>query len=368
MKADFLLRPGLGILDGVIIEATSARRRLNSGGLDILPGIIDVHGDAFERAIAPRPGVMMPFDIAFAELEAWLLAAGVTTAYLAVTLSWEAGLRSAATYILLRDALLARPAGALPDLKLHLRFEAHNLDALDLALADIEAGHVAMLSFNDHTPSMVRKLGRPAAIAKIVERAGQTHEQFVADASRAGAQPAGAIADARTRLATAARAANIPMASHDDPDPAARAAFRALGATICEFPAATSAAQDAILHGEHVVMGAPNVVRGGSHTGWHSAEAAIAQGICTALCSDYVYAALLHAAYHLARNNSCTLEQATALISTNPAQLANLTDRGTLAPGQRADVILVKPGPTPQLIAAFAAGRLAYTAPGVALD
>ena len=153
--SDILILGGPRIAGGVIAAPGPARVEIDAAGLDILPGFIDVHGDAFERAVAPRPGVMLPVGVALAELEAQLLAAGVTTAYLAITVSWEAGLRSGETYKMLRDALLARPAGAVPDLKLHVRFEATNLDCLDMVVADIEAGHIKMLSFNDHTPSIM---------------------------------------------------------------------------------------------------------------------------------------------------------------------------------------------------------------------
>ena len=120
-----------------------------------------------------RPGVYLPVGIAFAELEAQLLAAGVTTAYLAITLSWEAGLRSAETYKMVRDAVLARPAGAVPDLKLHVRFEETNLDCLDMAVADIEAGHIKMLSFNNHTPSIMKKLASRRRWRKWSSAAGR---------------------------------------------------------------------------------------------------------------------------------------------------------------------------------------------------
>jgi alpha-D-ribose 1-methylphosphonate 5-triphosphate diphosphatase len=364
MMNDVLINPGIAVAGGLIVPATEgATVTIDATGLDILPGFIDVHGDAFERALSPRPGVMLPIDIALAELEALLLAAGVTTAYLAVTLSWEAGLRSADTYRHLRDALRRRPLGAVPDLRLHVRFEAHNLAALDLALEDIAAGDVHMLSFNDHTPGIVRKLPNPAAVAKIVERAGQSYEDFCADARRAGDIPLADIAAGRNKLGAAARQAGIPIASHDDTTPEERAAFRALGARISEFPTTVEVARDAIAHGEPTVMGAPNVVRGGSHTGWHGAEALVQAGFCSVLCSDYHYPSMLHAIYRIARNGSAGFAAATDLITKNAAALAGLTDRGTLTAGQRADIVLVAPSAVPKIVAVVAGGKLAYLAP-----
>jgi alpha-D-ribose 1-methylphosphonate 5-triphosphate diphosphatase len=113
-------------------------------------------------------------------------------------------------------------------------------------------------------------------------------------------------------------------------------------------------------------MGAPNVVRGGSHTGWHGAEALVKQQACSILCSDYHYPSLLQAVYRLARNNSATFEEAVALVSCNVAAAAGLSDRGSLANGQRGDFLLVEPGALPRLVATVAAGQIAYLAPGAA--
>jgi alpha-D-ribose 1-methylphosphonate 5-triphosphate diphosphatase len=364
MMPDIGILGGPSISGGAIMTSIDAPEiEIDAAGLDILPGLIDVHGDAFERAVSPRPGVTFPVEIALAELEAQLLAAGITTAFLAITLSWEPGLRSRATYETLRDAVRARPAGAVPDLKLHVRFEAHDLPDLDLLLADIAAGHIGMVSFNDHTPGIVRKLGNPAAAAKFAERAGQSFEVFAAVARQAMEIAPAAVEAGRIRLAEAARKAKIPMASHDDPDVAARASFRALGAGISEFPITSEVARDAMSHREEVVMGAPNVVRGGSHLGWHGAEALVREGLCTVLCSDYHYPSLLQAIYRISRNGSAEFSEAAALVTGNAARLARLSDRGDLNPGQRADLILVDPLPVPRLAVVIAGGALAYLAP-----
>ena len=360
---DILIKGGPRITGGVIAAPGPAQVEIDASGLDILPGFIDVHGDAFERSIAARPGVYLPVGIALAELEAQLLAAGVTTAYLAITLSWEAGLRSGATYKMLRDAVLARPAGAVPDLKLHVRFEETNLDCLDMVVADIEAGHIKMLSFNNHTPSIMRKLGKPAAVAKMVERAGQTYEAFAADVQRSAAVTNEQIEAGRARLAAVARAAAIPMASHDDGSLEERDMFRAVGADISEFPTTVEVAKYAVANDEPTVMGAPNVVRGGSHTGWHGAEDLVKMGCCSVICSDYHYPSLLHAVYRLAGNKSTSFENAVALVTKNAARMARLNDRGDLTVGQRGDVLLVEPGPLPRIVATIANGILAYVAP-----
>lgn len=367
MMADLALRSGLSVSGGVFIAPRDAARlSIDDIGLDVLPGFIDVHGDAFERALAPRPGVTLPVGVAIAEVEAQLLAAGVTTAFLAVTLSWEAGLRSAETYRILRDALAKRPAGKLPDLRLHVRFEAANLDALEMLLEDIAGGQVHMLSFNDHTPGIVKKLSNPVAVSKFAERSGQSYEAFCEDARRASEVSQDAIQAAHLRLAAAAREAGIAMASHDDRSVEERGYFRSLGAEISEFPTTLEVALAATVAGEPTVMGAPNVVRGGSHIGWHGAEALVKQKACSILCSDYHYPSLLQAVYQLVRNESARFDDAVALVSRNAAAAANLLDRGHLIEGQRADFLLVEPGDLPKLVATIAGGQIAYLAPGAA--
>jgi alpha-D-ribose 1-methylphosphonate 5-triphosphate diphosphatase len=363
MMADIRIFDGPWIDDGrFVADAAAARCEIDASGLDILPGLIDVHGDAFERALQPRPGVNLPVQIALAELEAQLLACGITTAFLAITLSWEAGLRSRATYEALRDAILRRPAAAVPDLRLHVRFEAHNLDCLDLLIADIHAGLVSMVSFNDHTPGIVRKLDDEAASMKYAERSGQSLADFAASARRAACLSPDAVAEGRALLARAAREAGIPMASHDDASIEMRQEFRAIGCKTSEFPMNADVARDAVAHGEDVVMGAPNVVRGGSHLGWHGAETLVKAGFCSVLCSDYHYFSLLQAPYILARNDSATFSGAVALVTANAARMAKLPDRGTLDVGRRADVVLADPV-TKRVAVTIAAGRLAYLAP-----
>ena len=132
----------LGIADGVIAAPAARARRLDAIGLLVLPGIVDLHGDAFERQIQPRPGVSFPVPLALADTEAQLVANGITTAFHGITLSWEPGLRSAQTWTAILDALDAARPRSRCDMRVHLRWEAFNLDALGLALDAIGAGRV----------------------------------------------------------------------------------------------------------------------------------------------------------------------------------------------------------------------------------
>ncbi len=342
--------------DGVIgaIDGAARGMRLDASGLLVLPGIVDIHGDAFERQIQPRPGVDFPMPLALRDTEAQLLANGITTAFHGVTLSWEPGLRSLATWRALLDALGAREF--VCDMRVHLRWEAFNLDALDVALADIAAGRVHLLAFNDHTPSILRKMRDPVAGAKFSERAGMTLDAFREVAARVAAF-APEVPAALDRIGAAAREAGIAIASHDDDTIAARDGFRARGARICEFPMAEEVARAARAAGDAVVMGSPNVVRGRSHLGWASAARLAEAGICTVLSSDYYYPAMLQAALILA--GPMGLTAAWSLVAGAPARAAGLGDRGRIAEGLRADVVVVEPTAR-RVVATIAGGALAH--------
>jgi alpha-D-ribose 1-methylphosphonate 5-triphosphate diphosphatase len=354
-----LVATSIGIDDGRIARPGSPpERRFHAETMLVLPGLVDIHGDAHERSLEPRPGVGFPAALALRDSTRQLLCSGITTAFLGVTLSWEPGLRSLAMWRQLMAALAeAEPALSL-DLRVHLRFEADNLDALDDALADIAAGRVHLLGFNDHTPTILKKLENPKELAKYAGRSNLTSEAFAELAHRVGARRS-EVPRTQARIAEAARARGIPILSHDETAIPDRVYFRGLGANICEFPMQEAVAENARSHGEHVVMGAPNVVRGGSHLGWASAATLAERGLVTVLASDYHWPALLAAPFVMARRGVLTLPEAWDLVSRNPALAAGLTDRGILEPGARADVVVVDPA-GPEVLAVWSAGRLAY--------
>ncbi|MFL5252444.1 MAG: alpha-D-ribose 1-methylphosphonate 5-triphosphate diphosphatase [Rhodopila sp.] len=353
-----LRRVDLAVRDGVIdrIGPDGGGPVLDVSGLLVLPGIVDLHGDAFERQLQPRPGVDFPVDLAMRDTEAQLLANGITTAYHGVTLSWEPGLRSLTAWRAVLDALDAGDWTC--DMRVHLRWEAYNLDALEIALADIAAGRVHLLAFNDHTPAIIRKLNDPVEGAKYAGRAGMKVGVFQ-DLAHGIAARVDDVPDGLNRIAAAAHAAGLPMASHDDDSIDVRSAFRARGARICEFPMAEAVAEAAVAAGDFVVMGCPNVVRGGSHLGWASAARLAEAGLCSVLTSDYYYPAMSRAAFILAERGVLDVARAWALISANPARAAGLNDRGVIAAGKRGDLMVVDPA-TGRSLATVVGGRIAH--------
>ena len=361
LRGTELLADDLFVADGVIAESPARdARRFDASGLLVMPGLVDIHGDAHERQFQPRPGIGFPAALALRDSAAQLISCGITTAYLGVTLSWEPGLRSLDAWRGMKAALREMKGSSATDLRVHLRFEADNFDALDDALADIASGDVHLLGFNDHTPSIVKKLGNLDDVAKYAGRAGMKADAFMAMAQQVYARR-DEIPAARTRLAEAAANADIPMLSHDDDSIERRALFRAHGARICEFPITEEVAADARAAGEAVVMGAPNVVRGGSHVGWASAAPLAERGLVNVLASDYFWPAMMEAAFVMAGRGVLDLPRAWALVSANPAEACGLQDRGRLEAGLRGDVVVVDEARRAP-VAVFAEGRLAWLA------
>jgi len=356
-----------GRIASVGADVPKRAKILDARGLVLAPGIIDLHGDAFERSIQPRPGVNLPIDIALADADAQAAAAGITTVFHGVTLSWEPGLRGAKMFAALLDALDRLRPRALVEHRVHVRMEAIAPDEAPLAEAAIEAGRAHMVAVNDHTAAMTRKAIDPAGAYPYAKRAGVSGPAILAMAERMMERKAEGHA-ALGRVLEAAREKNLPIASHDDETREIRARWRAEGATICEFPMNAETAEAARAHGESVVMGCPNVVRGGSHLGWHSAETMVRENLCDVLVSDYVWGAMLPAAFALVERGARTLPQAWALISTNAARAANLTDRGRIALHARADLVLVDPRPpTPRIAATLVAGQPRYRSAAAAI-
>ncbi|MCH8617819.1 alpha-D-ribose 1-methylphosphonate 5-triphosphate diphosphatase [Undibacterium sp. TS12] len=332
-------------------------------GLLVLPGLVDIHGDAFERQLQPRPATSFAYDIAFADTDRQLITNGITTACHGLTFSWEGGLRGREAALSTIEQVARQKASVHADHRIHLRFENHHIDGLHDALSWIESGIVDFFAFNEHLPSILKKSTVPEKLASYAERARCDVASFLERLHRAQARST-KVAQAITQLAAACRTHGIAMASHDDESRTDRERFQSLGVDVSEFPKTEEALQAAEALGNHVIMGAPNILLGGSHCGGLSASDAVRRGLCDILASDYYYPAMLHAPFRLEQDAVCSLERAWQLVSYNPAQVLGLHDRGQLASNLRADLIMVErqTDGSPRLIATIAAGKLVFCA------
>jgi alpha-D-ribose 1-methylphosphonate 5-triphosphate diphosphatase len=334
---------------------------LDARDLLVLPGIVDLHGDAFERQMMPRPGVDFPIDVALTDSDRQVIANGITTVFHGTTWSWEPGLRSGENAQKLLEAIEELRPRLAADTRFHLRHETYNLDAEEQIGEWLRNGRIDLFAFNDHMDNTVALMSKPLKRKIMVERTGLSDEAFDQLVQRVLSR-ADAVPASIARLAAIAREANIRMLSHDDRSPAMRRAFRAEGVSIAEFPVNEETAREAAAAGDAIVYGAPNVVRGGSHTGWTKASDMIGKGLCSVLASDYYYPAPLLAAFRLAADKVLTLDKAWDLISAAPAAAAGLADRGRLAKGLRADILLVDDAlpMRPRIVAVIANGRLVH--------
>lgn len=353
----------VNVSDG-LIEASGRGFVLDASDLLVLPGIIDVHGDAFERQLMPRPGVGFPIDVALLETDRQLAANGITTAYHAVTWSWEPGLRDRSMAEKMSAALSALNGKLSVDTRFHLRHECHNLSAEEDIIAWIKAGKIDVLSFNDHVQDVQADAVEPAKVQQYLDRSGLSRsawDELVISIAARGADVPASI----TRLAAAARAAGVPMMSHDDISPQHRDHFHGLGVGVSEFPETEDTAKRALEQDGAVVFGAPNVLRGRSHTTAPNATDMVGRGLCTVLASDYYYPAMALAPFKLMERLGGSLETYWPLISAQAADALGLRDRGRIAEGARADIVLIDDrGAVPRVIATLVAGKIVYLSEG----
>lgn len=352
--------------DGRIAAIGGASRgeEWNVGDDWLLPGIIDLHGDAFERQMMPRPGVHFPIDLALQDTDAQLIANGISTAYHGVTYSWEPGLRGRDSTVALKRALTGSRGRLACDTRFHLRHETHNLDAEAEVLDWLAEGVVDLLAFNDHSDMILdRILVKGKSTATYTARTGLSHDDFMTLLRRV-AERKPEVPASVDRLAAAAVECGVALASHDDHTPEMRRRYHAIGCRIAEFPMNTATAETAVALGDPVICGAPNIVRGGSHLGAEGILAAreVREGRCTILVSDYYYPALAQAPFRLARDGDAAFPDAWALVSGNAARAAGLSDRGAVAEGLRGDLAVVHdPGTGPvRVTATLVAGRAVY--------
>jgi alpha-D-ribose 1-methylphosphonate 5-triphosphate diphosphatase len=326
---ELLQRPGCEIIEA-------------QGNL-LLPGLIDVHCDAIEKEVQPRPNTLYPMDLALYELERKLVGNGITTMYQSVSLGVGLSLRGDHVMVdLIRQIERHRQHRSMIRHRIHLRYEIIHLAGLELAEQLVSGGAVDYLSFMNHAPGQGQYRIPGSFEAYVMKNQGVDRETVKSIADNA-LQMQEAIDWSRLRkLADNAISRGIAIASHDDDamdkiDEAIR-----LGVTVSEFPLNLETARYAAKRNIYVCVGAPNVVRGGSHDKNMSAIEAIKDGSAHILCSDYLPSSLLPAVFKVA-DTGMSLPEAVQMATLNPARAMGIAAQaGSIACGKQADLLLVQ--------------------------
>ncbi|MGB9859415.1 MAG: alpha-D-ribose 1-methylphosphonate 5-triphosphate diphosphatase, partial [Moorellaceae bacterium] len=343
-----------------VTSGGSGLPEIEGTGAYLLPGLIDIHSDAIEREIQPRPNVTFPVTIACAELERKVASGGITTIFHSISFSAGEGVRSnkLASIIARHLSELDRRPHLIRN-RVHLRYELSNTDALTLMEELINEGVADLFSFMDHTPGQGQYRTIEQYKKYIRKTYWVTEEEFEALVTQK-IRERQKIDWARLRtIAATVRAKGIPLASHDDDSPQKVEESNRLGATIAEFPINLATARYARKLGMHVCVGAPNVLRGISHENNLNAREALDSDAADILCSDYYPSALLQGVFHLAAEGY-SLPRAARLATLNPALATGLADElGSVEEGKIADLILVKLAEgRPAIEATLVGGRL----------
>lgn len=353
-----IIRGTVVLRDGMIAEvaegASHAAGAVDFEGDLLIPGLVELHTDNIERHIMPRPGAMWPADAAMLSHDREIAASGITTVLNALCVG-EVHSRSARLSILheIKDAMEAqRRAGAFKaDHYLHWRCEISYGGLLDLLEPLIDYPHIRLVSVMDHTPGQ-RQFADVARYAEYYQgKFNMTDEELQAFIDQRKADQERYSAMNRASVVEMAQSRNIPLASHDDASESHIAEAVADKMVIAEFPTTVEAAEAAHRAGLAVLIGGPNIVRGKSHSGNVAARDLGRLGLLDIISSDYVPSSLLHGALTLAREvEQISLPQAIATVTRNPARAAGFEDRGEIAPGQRGDLVRVRPGKSAPII------------------
>lgn len=323
---------------------------LPSGAVDcegdlLMPGLIELHTDNLERHIRPRPGVDWPHGAAILAHDAELAAVGITTVFDALRVGSLPGSgRGAGAYARgLADAIgAARAAGMLRiSHRLHLRAEVCSETLTEELAAFGPQDGVGIVSLMDHTPGQRQFADLGQLRTYMRGKYGLTEDEFAAHVAAQTALGQRVRAAHEAATVAAAQRLGAVLASHDDTTAAQVAASAAHRARLAEFPTTAEAAAACRAQGIAVMMGAPNLIRGGSHSGNVAAAELAGAGLLDILSSDYVPAALLEGALRLG-DLWGDPARGLASVTAAPAQAAGLTDRGRLAEGLRADLIRVR--------------------------
>ena len=343
--------------NGIITD--QARTVVNLDGFWLLPGIIDLHGDGFERHLNPRPSASFKMELGLRSAERELSCNGITTAYFAQAYSWEGGYKSPSYAKNLLKALHSFRKRSFTDIRAQIRYEILMSEPPSDLIKLIDLYEIDYLVYNNHVP-VAQKLWRdfPERIETWATKSNRTGFQLMDEVNRLVKRKP-FLQEKLLKLSNQLLELDIKIGSHDDSTQDERTFYNSLGANICEFPTSMATAQYAKSIGNSIVMGAPNILRGGSQSGSIAAVDLVKADLCDALVSDYYYPAMSGSIWSLHDNKIMDFSKAWSLISSGPARIMNLKTKGKLELGYCADFIILDPV-SRSIEATFCKGKPTY--------
>lgn len=345
-----------------VLPHGSTTEAYDFGNKLISPGFIDLHSDSVEQEIEPRPGAEFPVRSALVELDKKLTMAGITTMFHAIAFNDESlvGQRGTEAAANLINQICESNSRLLHiDNLVHARYEITSFCSIAAIKELIDEGKVQLLSLMDHSPgqgqfrSMEQWKKYHVPVFKLSdEEAQQIVDQQQEKKSRSQRYLEELVQYARER--------NILLASHDDDSCDKVNVLHDMGITIAEFPLNVETASQARSKQMATGMGAPNVVRGRSQSGNISARDLLEQGLCDFLCSDYHPTSMLQAVYAISREMGWDLADSLACITSVPAKIARLVDRGEIAAGKLADLVVIDDEDVAKVVMTLKAGIPVY--------
>lgn len=338
---------------------------LRLAGDYLLPGLVELHTDNLEKHMLPRPGVLWDAFSATLAHDAQCAAAGITTVFDAIVIGDKdhGGARSQIQHTSI-EAMRAARAQQLYRIEhyLHLRCEVATHDIVSVFERYVDDPWLKLASVMDHTPGQ-RQWRDLAKYRQYTERNGRhSDEKFDSLLGQLREDHEAFATRHRHAVIATAQQRGLALATHDDTEVEHVLQAHAEGITLSEFPTTIAAATKARELSIGIIMGAPNLVRGGSHSGNVSAAELAQHDLLDILSSDYVPASLLAGAFLLHTARGWALPKAIATVTANPARAVDLTDRGALAPGRRADLLQVarRPDHAPHVRATWFGGRRVF--------
>lgn len=348
---DSVVSGSLEIVDGVI-RSYSDRPTQLPAAIDgengwLLPGLIELHTDNLDKFFTPRPNVDWPAHSAMSSHDALMVACGITTVLDAVAVGdvRDGGHRLDNLQKMINAVVDSQRAGLnRAEHRIHLRCELPYENTLPLFETLMAQPALSLVSLMDHSPGQRQFASREKYREYYQGKYHLSDPQMAAFEEEQVALSARWAGPNRSAIAAQCRERGIALASHDDATAAHVAESQALGSVIAEFPTTEVAATASHQLGLQVLMSAPNIVRGGSHSGNVAAHHLASLGVLDILSSDYYPASLMDAAFRIAHDesNRFSLPQAVNLVTRNPARALGLNDRGVIAEGKRADLILAR--------------------------